>query len=398
MNVRSYLGRFVADVTPSMHKVRRACFQAAIESAMQGGSLSITGLGRHLRSQTHEKHRIKRIDRLCGNDRLHRQTGAIYGHLARRLVGGLSRPVIHVDWSDMDDRQEHFLLRASLAAEGRSLTLYEQLHTVKTKDKPGVHTAFMTRLKEMLPEGTQPIIVTDAGFRIPWFRLVRSLDWDYVGRVRNRTHCQAVGERGPWQPIKALYAQAHHRAKELGLYLLGESVQFETRLVIVRRRAKGRRDKINNGARARRGKPSRASAKREREPWLLATSLPAESLSPQRLAKIYATRMQIEESFRDLKSGLGMNRCGSRQKHRLEVLLLLAALVQHLLYLLGLAVKTADLHWTYQSNSIRCRNILSNQFIALRAIQDKRLNLTPHHWKQALQNLRKLTLNPKAAY
>ena len=64
----------------------------------------------------------------------------------------LRHPVIHIDWSAMDDRKDHFLLQASLAAEGCSLTLYEEIYPLKTKEKPHVHRAFMTRLKELLPE------------------------------------------------------------------------------------------------------------------------------------------------------------------------------------------------------------------------------------------------------
>ena len=38
------------------------------------------------------------------------------------------KTVSHIDWSDIDNRKDHFLLRASLAAQGRSLTLYEENH------------------------------------------------------------------------------------------------------------------------------------------------------------------------------------------------------------------------------------------------------------------------------
>jgi len=169
MNVPRFLSRSVARVTPTMHKIRRACFFAAIESAMNGGSLSVTGLGRNICNMALEKHRIKRIDRLCSNAKFHREIKSIYHRLATQAIGQLPRPVIHIDWSDMDDRKAHFLLRASLAAQGRSLTLYEEIHPLKTKEKPHIQSAFMTRLQKLLPEDCRPIIVTDAGFRIPWF-------------------------------------------------------------------------------------------------------------------------------------------------------------------------------------------------------------------------------------
>ena len=51
----------------TMHKIRRLSLFAAIESTINGGSLSVTGLGRNIDNRAYEKHRIKRVDRLCGN-------------------------------------------------------------------------------------------------------------------------------------------------------------------------------------------------------------------------------------------------------------------------------------------------------------------------------------------
>jgi len=47
---------------------------------------------------------------------------------------------------------------------------------------------------------------------------------------------------------------------------------------------------------------SEVHAEREKEPWLLATSLPVTSTLAKKVVKLYSARMQIEESFRDIKS------------------------------------------------------------------------------------------------
>ncbi|WP_220740524.1 IS4 family transposase, partial [Shewanella sp. c952] len=333
-------------------------------------SLSITGLGREIESKAMEKHKIKRVDRLCSNTYLHRDIEFIYTRMTYLLVGTMQQPIIHIDWSDLDDRKQHFLIRASLAAQGRSLTLYEEIHLLNKKEKPRTHLLFLTKLKAMLPNGCKPIIVTDAGFRIPWFKQVLSLGWDYVGRFRNRTHCRKSSVH-QWYPVKKLYAQASSIAKNLGVYLLGEQTSFSSRLVIFKRDPKGRKDRTATGDKSRRSKQSRTSAEREKEPWLLATSLCNSNFKAKRIVKIYATRMQIEESFRDVKTGLKMNDSGTRVVSRLSVLLLIACLSQFVLYLLGLAVKAAGKHWQYQANSIKHRNVLSNQFIGLRAYKDR---------------------------
>jgi hypothetical protein len=56
-----------------------------------------------------------------------------------------------------------------------------------------------------------------------------------------------------------------------------------------------------------------------RAPWLIASSLPHEAGSSQKIKKLYAQRMQIEETFRDTKShrwgfGLHYARCNDGRR------------------------------------------------------------------------------------
>lgn len=397
MNVKQTLSKYLTEITPTMHKIRRRSLFAAIESTINGGALSVTGLGRNIDNPAYEKHRIKRVDRLCSNVNLQQEIPLVYSQMCAVVVGQNQRPIIHVDWSDMDDRKQHFLIRASIAAQGRSLTLCEEVYPLSLKEKPTTHRLFMQKLKAMLPKDCKPIIVTDAGFRIPWFKLVDSLGWDFVGRVRNRTFCKKKSDT-TWFPVKSLYQLGTLRPKDLGQYQQGMKQSFLSRMVVVWRKPKGRKDKTATGESARRSKKSRACAAREKEPWLLATSLNKTSHLSKKIVKIYATRMQIEESFRDLKTGLKMNDCGSRISPRLQVLLLVALVAQYLLFLLGLAVKSSGKHRRYQANSIKKRNVLSNQFIGLRAYKDKKLKLLKKHWQAAIDKLNSLIADPQASF
>ncbi len=72
MNAKQVLSKCLNLVTPLMHKTRRKSLRLSIESAMNGASISITELGRELEGKALEKHKIKRIDRLCSNGHLHR--------------------------------------------------------------------------------------------------------------------------------------------------------------------------------------------------------------------------------------------------------------------------------------------------------------------------------------
>lgn len=395
MKAKSFLSKILLNVTPSMHKTRRLSLFAAIESAINGGSLSVTGLGRNIDNKAKEKHRIKRVDRLCNNVNLHGEINTIYQQMNALLVSPHSTPIILVDWSDLDERKQHFLLRASLATQGRSLTLYEEVHPLSRKEKPEVHRHFMEKLKTMLPVSCSPIVISDAGFRIPWFRLIESLGWDYIGRVRNATYCKRKHD-STWFPVKNLYSKATRKSKDLGIYQKGKKQLFESRLIIVKRKPKGRKDKTATGERVRMSGLSRTCAARESEPWLLATSLKSKKDIAKKVRRLYATRMQIEESFRDVKTGLNMNVGDTRKINRLSVLFLIALLAQYLLFVLGLAVKEAGKHRQYQANSIKTRNVLSNQFIGLRAYQDRQLRLLKKHWIKALDALKELILDPQA--
>ena len=86
----------------------------------------------------------------------------------------------------MDEYKQHFLLRAAITFEGHSITLYEEAHTIDRKEKLIAHQQFLLQFKGLLPNTCRPTLVTDAGFRTTWFKLVGSMGWDWLDRVRNR--------------------------------------------------------------------------------------------------------------------------------------------------------------------------------------------------------------------
>ncbi len=149
------------------------------------------------------------------------------------------------------------------------------------------------------------------------------------------------------------------------------------------------------GEKSREASPSRVHANREKEPWLLATSLTSETArDAKKIVKIYRTRMQIEESFRDLKTGLNFNDSNTRTLVYLSTLLLFAMLAQYVLFLLGMAVEFSQQNLRYQANSIKTKTVLSYQFIGLRAFKDRYLKLRCRDWKAALQRIQLLMQEP----
>jgi hypothetical protein len=262
--------------------------------------------------------------------------------------------------------RSHFLLRASLAVNGRALTLYEEVHT--SLDSRAVHKQFLKQLAYLLLAGTTPILVTDAGFRGTWFRMVEAMNWDWVGRVRGRILC-AWPQDDHWFSCQELLATATSRARHLGAGRIIRNHAIDCQLVAAKRLPKNRIAKTLDGQRQRR-KHSKEHSRSGREAWLIATSL--QGYSSKTIINYYALRMQIEESFRDVKNaryGLSLEFVGSRTVQRLTVLMILAHLVYTILFILGRTIETKNLHYQFQSNSTKNRRVLSVIYLALLTIR-----------------------------
>lgn len=350
-----------------MHKIRRLALVECVSSVVHGNSLTVTGMGRGLDSKTYEKHCIKRSDRLCSNFHLFREKTAIYDTICKLSIPERSRPVILVDWSDLDDCKNAFLISATLVCDGRSISLYSETHPLPTKEKPLVHQCFLKKLKELLPNNCHPIIVADAGFNVPWHKLVLSLGWDYVGRVRKPNYCKLEGEN--WEHLDDIFKKATKTAKCYKGQLT-KSNQFDTTFVLYKGTSKGRHKLTAEGKRCS-SSHSEQHARSGKEPWVLATSLSLNSGLAKRVVKIYKSRMQIEEGYRDMKSklfGLGFNESKSYKIDRIAILMLIAILAALLLIMIGVAAEQAGFAKYFQANTIKDRRVLSLHYLGLRII------------------------------
>jgi hypothetical protein len=179
MHALTMLHNILTGSCSEIHAKRISSLLATVEAVVSGNRLTLSDLGRGLRGPVAVKHNIKRVDRLLGNRALHTETPRLYEALARQCLAGVRIPLIIIDWSDLTPDRHWQLLRASIALEDRSITLYEQVHPQSCATAPHVHKAFLTRLAALLPPGCIPILITDAGFRGPgssW-----SIEWAGIG-------------------------------------------------------------------------------------------------------------------------------------------------------------------------------------------------------------------------
>lgn len=389
MHALTILHRILSAGSPEIHSKRLTSLLAAVEAVVSGSRLTLSDMGRGLTGHVAVKHNIKRIDRLLGNDTLHIEIPKLYEALVRQHLSGISMPLIVIDWSDLTPDRQWQLLRASVAIEGRSMTLYEEVHPQLRATSPSVHQAFLTRLAAMLPPGCVPILITDAGFRGTWFELVNRMGWYWIGRIRNRDMVSPANAAA-WAGCKTLYPLATAHAKSLGQFDYVRNHPVPCRLVLIKRIKQGRHKMSKLGKRVY-SNQSLKSARAQREPWLLAVSPKLNHLSAQAVVAVYAQRMQIEESFRDLKSGqfgFGFSASRSKQKNRLGVLLLIACLASFVLRLIGEVGKVRQMEFQFQSNTRRSRPVLSVISLALQLVQHGMAAFPPRELRDALERLR----------
>lgn len=128
MHVGKLLHNWLDNACHSVDKRLRRTLFAAAETLTHCKKLSIFGLGRHFNRDAKVKHNIKCIDRLFGNQHLHSKKELFYQWMITFLLKKNKHPLIIVDWSGLTRCGKYHFLRASIAVQGRALTLYENAY------------------------------------------------------------------------------------------------------------------------------------------------------------------------------------------------------------------------------------------------------------------------------
>lgn len=371
-----------------IHKTRMKALLTATVALMRGKKLSVTGLGRAMQTEAKTKHNIKRADRLVGSAAVHQDRPAIYRALAKLLVGVQRRPVILIDWSDLSADRAFHLLRASMPFGGRALTVYEESHRQCDNGNPRVHKRFLKQLKAILPSRCVPIIVTDAGFRTPWFRALQAMGWDFVGRVGGYMMVSPQGEQD-WVRVETVFEIATRRGRYLGEIDLVRQHPLRCHAYLLRKKKQGRIRKTVFGHRCEM-KHSEKNAHRERTPWLIVTSLDPVYANTRQVLNLYKTRMQIEEGFRDIKNsrwGLSFNEARCTTTYRYDNLLVVAHLATLAVWMTGNIAELKQWHRHYQANTVRTEKVLSTFFLGLEVIKRGADNFLKQDFAEAIKQL-----------
>jgi hypothetical protein len=141
------LSQWLEDRAVIRHAARASALARVVRALLTGGKLSLTHLGRSLDGAAKEKHQIKAVDRLLGNQHLHGERDAIYAAIARTLLLGNLRPVVIVDWSDFELGRQWLMLKAAVPVGGRAISIYERVYPFKRYNSPDAHREFLRALR-----------------------------------------------------------------------------------------------------------------------------------------------------------------------------------------------------------------------------------------------------------
>lgn len=304
-----------------------------VESLANGvvGALRTSMLSVHMIGQAYAelasiraKHGVKQVDRFLSNSAF--DVWRLLESWASFVVGNRAEIVVALDWTDFELDDHTTLSAYVITSHGRATPLAWQtvLKSGLTGRRVEIERDFIQRVAKALPAGVRVTLLADRGFADKTlYPVLDALHWDYVVRFREVVF---VEHSGVMQHARK-WLSASGRATMLRDVRITKTKSPVPAVVLVR-------------------------AKAMKEAWCLATSLTEQKAAD--IVKLYGKRFTIEETFRDqkdLRFGLGLRATHIRNPQRRDRLLLLAALAQALLTLLGAASEATGLDRALKVNT-----------------------------------------------
>jgi hypothetical protein len=314
-----------------LHKKRVESLSNGAAGVMRSASLSIHIIGAAYAAfaEIVPKSGIKQVDRFLSNKGLNVE--ALTPAWARFVLGDRQEAVLVLDWTDYEKDDQTTLAAYVVTRHGRATPLaWKTVKKSTLKDRQKQYEyEFIERLHKAITPQMRITLLADRGFGDQeLYQCLEILGWDYV--IRFRGNILVEDENGISQPAAQWVLPNGHATMLRGARVTAD--RAEVAAVVV------------------------TQAKRMKEPWCLATSLSERKASE--IVKLYGKRFTIEETFRDqkdLRFGMGLRATHIRSPERRDRLLLLAALAQALLTLLGAASEAAGLDRLLKANTVKTR-------------------------------------------
>jgi hypothetical protein len=314
-----------------LHARRVLSLTHATVGVLHSASLAVhaIGLGMAEARDVNPKHAIKQVDRLLSNQ------GIVVWDLQALwlpfVLGDRKEIVVALDWTDHDHDDQSTIALNLITSHGRATPLLWK--TVVKSQLAGRRNDYedevIERLAQLMPTGVPVTLLADRGFGDQkLYRLLGELGFDYV--IRFRDCIRVTSAEGQTSPAAEL-VPPNGRARMLRKARVTDDQTPVPAVVCVKEAGM-------------------------KEPWCLATS--RADLSPKGVIALYGRRFSIEENFRDSKDphfGLGLSATHIGEPARRDRLLLLAALAQALLTLLGAAGESLGMDRLMKANTVKTR-------------------------------------------
>lgn len=291
---------------PNLRKTQTANLTLGVFGLIRSRSGILSEIAREVPGARKHKHRLKRLDRFVGNDKV-KVSNLINFWCLWVIKIFLRRKYIEValDWTTLPGNIQ--CLMAAVPYSGRALPLLWVTTTYQAfKDSQNlIEQRLVTRLINIIPKEKKIILIADRGFgRAKFFKFLLDLNILFAIRVRADVK------------IKTNFGKVINLRK---LKLKPNQVKwFEG----VSYRKDGFVSHINLAA---------TIAEESTDSWLIVTNLPKAHTAILR----YQLRFAIEEWFKDLKHELGIEGMQIRNLGKTRKLMLIAALSYGLLMLVG---------------------------------------------------------------
>lgn len=327
-----------------LHAMRVLSLANSVTGTVDAAVLSIHAIGRGYARVTNkdEKHGVKQTDRMLGNKGI--EVWELFRPWAQFVVGERKEIVLALDWTEFDADDHATLAGYLITSHGRATPLIWMTVKKSTlKNKRNDHEyRLLERLHECLAKDVKITLLADRGFGDQkLYRFLQTLGWDFVIRFRGAIQVEDV--EGTRKSANAWVPENGRATIIRGARVTRTRAEVPAVVVV--------------------------HAKDMKEAWCLATTLCERRASE--IVKLYGRRFTIEETFRDQKNfrfGLGLSATHIGSTDRRDRLLLLAAIAQALLTLLGAAGEACGLDRLMKTNTSKKRTMsLLNQGLLLYA-------------------------------
>lgn len=234
--------------------------------------------------EAYDKHKIKRVDRLLGNDRF--MVSRIFAALLRSLrLERYLNVLLAVDWTTVGRFE---VLVTSIVFDGRTLPFHWTVIDLAKERKMAVQHRHVQSLKELLGERDDRFtLLFDAGFDDCAFliEVAAGQGFHVVVRSSLTPYFRPLGDND-WQKFSEIEFE-RGRCYNLGWGEYTKTNALKIRCVVLHDH-------------------------KQKNPWVLLTNL---EHTPQHIVNSYGRRFSIEETFNDVKAVRdGLQLKGSRIK------------------------------------------------------------------------------------